>query len=242
MDVAWMYSMFLTTGGFDTDDISIDDFLVLANTTKNEDWGYIISAVKSNYNWDTWKVQDWDIVVWQTEYRRPEAASDTEWNLKINQVSICYDGDTYSDGSKIYVPARPVNPNTLPKHWDYYVKNQPKSNPIYFTADKSIFIAPAFTQVTEQGIELRGIKSIPEWTSWMTEAQTKLPYYLHTMVVYGAIKKAKEGDSRFDEAQYFAKEHETLRTQAYINISNVSTWPSFMTYPDNYETTDNIID
>lgn len=244
MDLSEAYADFIDNGGFDEDDYPIDKFIRIANRVMPNDWAYIVSAIKSNYNWDVWKVQDGDIIVWQTEYKRPEAMSDTQWNLKINQVSVCYTGDTYDDGELQYVPARMVNPNKITKHWSYYVNNQPESDPIYFTADKSVFIAPSFSEVIEQWIELRGIKSLTEWEEDMTESEMWIPFYLQDMVIQWCIAKAKEADTRFDEAEYFDNKHKELREQAWINLSTVSTWPTSMMYPEwdlNRESNNDII-
>ena len=62
---------------------------------------------------------------------------------QIKQVSISYDGLNYENiGTKIYYPARLVNPNTLENHWSWYEENQSKEFPIYYIADDSLFIAP----------------------------------------------------------------------------------------------------
>ena len=39
--------------------------------------------------------------------------------------------------------AREVNKDTLPDEWNWHVENQDKSDPIYYIADNSYWIAPA---------------------------------------------------------------------------------------------------
>ena len=127
--------------------------LPFLNAVKDDFWSTIITAIRSNYNWDIWTIDN--TVVNQSEYIIPAAATDAEGSLKISNISMCYDGNAYDDGKLKYIPATEVDPKNLPNHWNYYINNQSSSAPIYYTADKSIFIAPAFSSIVADGIELK---------------------------------------------------------------------------------------
>jgi len=62
--------------------------LPFLNAVKDDFWSYIITGVSSKYNWDRWTITA--TVVNQSEYVIPAAATDSEGNLKINTVSVCY--------------------------------------------------------------------------------------------------------------------------------------------------------
>jgi hypothetical protein len=111
----------------------------------------------------------------------------------------------------------------MPNHWSYYVNNQSEADPIYFTADRSIFIAPALSQVVEQGIELRGIKSIIKYTTGTVEANTGIPYYLHKDIILGVIPYIKKAEQLGNDAQAAQAEYERARQVAMDRISNKST-------------------
>lgn len=205
--------------------------LPFLNAVKDDFWSYIITWVSSKYNWDIWHVDE--TVLNQSEYVRPEAASDAEGNLKINNISVCYDGGTYADGKLKYEKAREVDINNLPLHWNWYVNNQPATDPIYYIADKSIFIAPAFKTNIPNGIELKGIRSIEDYTVTTTESDIKIPSYLHNDLVqwilpYILKSQRQRGAAKEEEARYEAR-----KEQAAQKIANRTTGPSYMKYPDN---------
>lgn len=102
----------------------------------------IVADVDENFFYNIWKR---DAIVNTTanqengEYPYPEADADSAGALKINRVSIKgYSTDIY------FKPCREVKPQNLPEDWGWYMVNQPKSDPIYFIADESVFIAPEF--------------------------------------------------------------------------------------------------
>lgn len=230
MDVIDIVKLARDQASVSEQDYSDDKVLMYVNLVAKEYWSYIITGIKSNYNWDTWQVRDGDIAVWQTEFETPETASDIEGNLKINSVSLCYRGVKNDDGSLLYAKAREVNPDTLTHHWNYYVNNQSESDPIYFTADKSVFIAPAFSIVIDQGVELRGIKSITNLDITDLEKDIKIPFYMHSDIVLGVIPYIKKSEQL--DYQIPQKEYEKAREIALQRLANKSTWPYQMRYPE----------
>ena len=57
-------------------------------------------------------------------------------------------------GELVYTPAIEVNPYTLPYDWQYYKQEQSQDKPIYYVADKSIFIAPMPTEARLNGLKI----------------------------------------------------------------------------------------
>jgi len=79
------------------------------------------------------------------------------------------------------------NPNTLENHWSWYEENQSKNFPIYYIADDSLFIAPIplSGEAGADYLELRGIKSIPDYTTNTTEAEMVFPLDVQQLFVQG---------------------------------------------------------
>lgn len=201
------------------------------NLVKDDFFTYLITWANWDWNWDIWTTAS---VANQSEYVLPEAASDTEWNLQINWVSISYDGETYDDGNLKYKKASLVKINNLTHHWNYYINNQPKDDPIYYIADKSIFIAPQpdSTQAGTSRIELKGIKSIVDYDASTTESNIRIPLYLHDILVQWVLPYIHKAEGRKTDAQAEKKEYEERRDLAVIKFSNRSQWPTFLNYPD----------
>jgi len=202
------------------------------NLIKDDFFAVLITSAWEKWNWDIWETSS---VVWQSEYVIPEAASDTEWNLKIDAISISYTWELEDDWSLKYKKARPVEIGNLPQNWNYYRNKQSKEDPIFYIADKSIFIAPA--PVTENWaivdwVQIKWIKSIPDYSVWWTEASIKLPSYLHSVLVTGLapyIRRSEWNESKGINAQV---EYERQRDLAVEKFKNRFTSPLFMNYPD----------
>ncbi len=203
------------------------------NLVKDDLFSYLITGAGESWNWDIWNTAT---VSWQTEYVIPLAASDTEGNMKIDTVNINYNGETYKDWSLQYIKCNEIKPSTLPKPWNYYKNNQSKESPIYYIADKSIFIAPATENSETDWIELKGIKTIPNYTITTTESNIKIPLYLHDVLVQWGLPYIHKSEGRKDEASYETKEYERRRDLAVNKFKNRSTWPHFMSFPDELET------
>ena len=223
----------------DQTDTNIVDFpdtrlLPYLNLIKADLFSYLITWAGESWNWDYWNTPT---VIWQTEYVIPLAASDTEGNMKINSVNINYDWETYADNSLQYIRAKEVNPTGLPKPWNYYENNQSKETPIFYIADKSVFYCTnLLKKLLLNGIRLRGIKTIVDYTITTTEANVKIPLYLHDTLVQGCFQYIHRAEGRKDEASFEIKEYEKRRDLAVDKFKNRSTWPHFLSYPDDLET------
>jgi hypothetical protein len=220
----------------DQADVNIIDYpytrlVKYLNLVKDDFFTYLITWANGEWNWDIWTTTS---VASQTEYPLPEAASDTEWNLQINGVSINYDWGTYDEGTFKYKKARLVKLNNLTKNWNYYINNQSKEDPIYYIADKSIFLAPQpdSSQAWASRIQLKGIKSIVDYDENTTEPNIKIPLYLHDVLVQGVLPYIHKAEGRKTDAKDERLEYEERRNLAVIKFSNRSQWPTFLNYPD----------
>ena len=221
---------------------SIEDYpdtrlLPFINVVKDDFWSYIITGMQSNYNWDRWTITK--TVINQSEYVLPDAASDSEGNMKIDTVSVCYDWATYDDWKLKYVHATEADPQNLPRHWNWYVNNQPESNPIYYTADKSVFIAPSFKSEVTDWLEIEWIKSIEDYNTTTSENNVKIPSYLHIDLVFWIIYYIHKSEWLQDEASAAQAEYRAKRAEAASKIANRTTWPTYMEYPDEMSHNDN---
>ena len=154
-------------------------------------WSAVIANQKTNSNWDIWLA---DTVSLQDEYSLPAVSSTTVGAEFIENISIAYTSDTYTDTGLIeYTPCRPAT-YAERGNWNYYLENQPITDPIYFERDGSVFIAPdpRSTEVGTNRIEIKGTRSIASgsWTTSTTETQTKLPLFVLEVLVIGCIWKA----------------------------------------------------
>jgi len=158
----------------DTSQYTDANALIDLNTLKDSFWSEVVTNIPESYNWDSWKVDNTTLI---SEYQIPEVAYDTAWAKKLKAISMNYNWDTYTNsGLPIYIPAREVNPATLEHQWNYYAENQSTSDPIYYVADNSYFIAPAFRESNlSERIKLTWIRKIPDYTLATTEAEMKIP-------------------------------------------------------------------
>lgn len=170
----------------DTSQYSDANALIDLNTLKDEFWSALITKVWEDYSWERWKV---DLTSLISEYKMPEVAYNTAWAKLLKGISINYNGNTYTDtGLLEYNKAREVNPNTLEHEWNYYIENQSESDPMYFVADNSYFIAPAFrTAWLVDRIKLTWVRKIADWTLATSESAMKIPVDQQQALVFGLM-------------------------------------------------------
>jgi len=217
-----------------TSQYSQAEYLSDLNELKNNFLNRLINAVEEDWNWDSWTA---DTVALQSEYEIPEMASWTVWAKQIKEVSINYDWETYTDTWELqYIPAKLVNPHTLTAHWSWYKENQDSNQPLYYVADKQLFVAPV-PRADEAGtwrIELRWIKNIADYTMATTEAEMILPYDVQNTLVQGLepyVMRSKWME-RWEVNWAIAEYERVLRNKIKEMTERVETaWE--MSYPDN---------
>jgi len=209
------------------------DALADLNELKNNFLSALINAVEEDWNWDKWTA---DTVALQGEYTLPLMGASTAGAKQIKQVSISYDWLTYENiGTKIYYPATLKNPNTLENHWSWYEENQSKNFPIYYIADDSLFIAPIplSGEAGADYLELRGIKSIPDYTTNTTEAEMVFPLDVQQLFVQGMepyAMRTKWMDR--NEVNAAIAEYERLQTKKIKEMTTRYETAMYMEYPE----------
>ena len=206
------------------------DFYDDLNMVKDEFWNKIV-AQKS------WRQSRWDIskanttVVGQSEYKFPTIANIPSIKT-ISSVAINYDWKTMKSGELVYTPAIEVNPYTLPYDWQYYKQEQSQDKPIYYVADKSVFIAPMPTEARLNGLKIEWVFKIPDYTTETTEAQMIIEPDFHQTLLLGVIpyalmsKRAPMDEINKAQVDYERKMIESLRI-----ITDMTEEPKEMRYP-----------
>lgn len=207
-------------------------FLLDINEAKDEFWSAIVDRLPVDYNYDIWTVDETSTI---SEYTMPEVAYNLAWMKLLKWLAISYDWETFTNTWLLqYTKARQVNPHDLPFQWNYYVENQSQSDPIYYIADNSYFIAPAFrTELLSNRIQLTGIKKIADYTINTTEAEMRIPVDFQRLLIWAVIPFAlmakRADDNTIQKAQ---NDYEAKKTQALQNLANRKEWPIFMSYPN----------
>lgn len=209
------------------------DLLEDLNELKDELWSAIAHRLQDDYNWERWYAAS---VAGQTEYTVPEAASNLSGLKTIKGVALMY-GDEFKKATL-------VNPQTLPKHWDYYVANQSADAPLYFVSDRSVFIAPAFgsENAGADRIELSGLRNIVDWTIDADEAEMRIPVDFQRVLVYGLMPRALTSKGAdLNEVLGWETHYKTEREAALKNMSNRVDTAVQMNYPDETAGGDEIV-
>ena len=154
------------------------------NMVKDVVWAKLVaSTTGKDLSWEEWTQ---DFTALQSEYPLPQVVSAENRSKKIQSLSVTYGTATYDlTGELQYVPARFVDRKSQPKDWDWYVNNQPQSDPIYCIGDKAIFVAPVPPTTIVSGLKLTGVKKIPDYDSNTTEDGMVIPDDYHYLLVDG---------------------------------------------------------
>ena len=114
-------------------------FLEDAHIITQDIWSEVCKKKLGNSNWNIWYT---DTVSLQDEYTKPLVSSTNIGAEYIENISVSYDSLIYTNtGKKQYIVCTPATDVQI-ANWEYYLENQPNTQPIYFERDKSVFIAP----------------------------------------------------------------------------------------------------
>jgi hypothetical protein len=158
--------------------------LIFLNAVYHDKMASVIQMVGEDLFFDVWLA---DAVASQAngEYILPAPDASNAGMLKLKQLFVKVNStDTY------YTKARQVDLRSLPNDWNWYLENQPMSDPVYFVADQSFFLAPNFTATTAGGggnaqLKLMGIKREIDLVDSGAEATILLPREFHTVLAIG---------------------------------------------------------
>ena len=181
--------------------------LLFFNLARHDVAAIIKKDVNEDYFYQIWKVDAEDntnATRDNGEYLVPKTtATDIGMNKLIGLAIKAYSTDTY------YTPAREVNiRELLQQHdWDWYMENQPKSDPIYYIADESIFIAPEFkpadlpaVQAGNNQIKLYGIVNLIDLAIDDTADEVLIPDEHHDVIAIGMEKYIYKARGKKKEA------------------------------------------
>jgi len=205
------------------------------NLVKDFLWNKIVwSSTGRDFSWEEWTD---DFIAGQSEYPLPQVVSNENKLKKVESLWVSYDWATYSrTGKIIYRPATLVDRASLDKDWAWYEENQPQSEPIYYVSDKSLFVAPTTSTLVTTGLQLTGVKKIPDYTSSTTEDGMVIPDDMHYLLVTGLqeqiyLKKGSRVNAQAVKADYRNDVRETLNVERDSHV-----WPKIMNFPESYPT------
>ena len=195
--------------------------------TVQDIWENAVKLKKAYRNWDIWTA---DTVSLQDEYTKPSVSSTTVGASHIETVSIAYGSTTYSEtGNKKYIPCRPALDYEI-ANWNYYLENQDINNPIYFSRDLSVFIAPdpRSDEVWTARLQITGIRSIASgsWTTSTTETEMKLPITMIDTIKLWLISRILAWHNRDENLKTIAEQKYEKSRDA--NITNMFTEEPFI--------------
>lgn len=206
-------------------------FLEDLNIITQDFWSEVVSLQKAQRNWDIWTATT---VALQDEYTKPPITSTSVGAETIENISIAYQSDTYTEtGNLQYTPAR-IATDSERANWEFCLENQSNLDPIYFERDGSIFIAPEprTSEVGTNRLQIKGIKSIASgsWTTATTETETKLPLYVLEVLTLGCIWKAhaylrRERNVILDSKAEYTKEKMDAIRKMYTEVPFNNKYP-----------------
>lgn len=107
------------------------------------------------------------------------------WTESITRVKRVF--IKYSNDDTYYTPAREVSPVMLPYGKDYYAVNQPKTDPIYYIQDNSIWVFPASTEVVIEWLFIEAIIQPPSLLSTDTADKVQVPERINELIEDGMV-------------------------------------------------------
>ena len=170
------------------------------------------------------------------EYPYPEADEDSAGMLKAKGVYVKgYSTDTN------YIKAREVKLADLPYDWDYYLEHQPKSDPIYFIGDNSLFIAPQFESDdlpdSPSGniqIKLTGIAKFTDLDVGAEDSAILIPDDSHHRIAIGMKELIFRSRNKTNEADRAFSEFEAEKAKMIDELTNRDNSRMIATLPNDY--------
>ncbi len=165
----------------------------------------IISDVNENFFFEIWMLDaedDTHPVRVNGEYLYPQVTSSTNGMSKLLKLAV----KTTSE-DEYHIPAREVDLRSLKFDWLWYLKNQPKSEPIYHISDQSFFIAPAFRPEDlpddpsdNKQLKCTGIITFADLAADALENAVLIPKDYHETIALGMEKYIYKARKKKDEA------------------------------------------
>lgn len=201
------------------------------NMVKDRIWSkYVASASGKDLSWEEWTQE---FTALESEYPLPQVIAEENRAKKIQSLWVSYGTETYTRTGKLkYRQARLIDPANMQQDWFYYEESQSQLDPLYYTSDKSIFVAPVPSTTITDGLKLTGVKKIPDYDANTTESGTVIPDDYHELLVEGLMlqflyKKGATGMATSLKNDVNNTTAEMINTLKDLNIA-----PMYMQYPD----------
>jgi len=203
------------------------NLLLFLNLARHDLAQTIIKDVNENFFFQIWTIDAQDNTNTDRangEYIYPASTSSQAGMQKLMRLLI----KGYSTDEN-YTPAREVDPTEILKYhdWAWYMENQPKSDPIYFVADESIFIAPEFKAADlpdspsgNAQIKLYGIATLADITIAAAESAILIPKDYHEVIALGMEKYIYKARGKKKEAFDSMTDYERSKQEVIDKLTN----------------------
>lgn len=234
MTVDQLITLGLDVSHLNSSQVSAAKALVYLNAVYHDCVAGITQNVGEDFFLDVWVG---DAVADQTngEYSFPAGDGSVAGLRKLKQLDVKVNSDqTY------FTKARQVDIRSLGEGWDWYLANQPSSEPIYFVADKSFFLAPNFTSDTAGAagngqLKLTGIKAVKDLAASGAETTILVPREFHANVFGpGLARWYYKHVGKDAEAETARQEYEAAKLAMYADLSDRDVSIGQTTMPDDY--------
>lgn len=129
-------------------------------------------------------------VIWQVEYNITEIVSPNYGTVDINRIKRVF--IKYSANQTYYTPCREVSPAMLDYWKDYYAVHQPKTDPIYYIQDNSVWVFPASTEVVTNWFFIEAIIQPPALLTTDTADKVQVPERINELIEDWMVSFAME--------------------------------------------------
>lgn len=160
----------------------------------------IISDVNENFFFQIWTT---DLVAGSEngEYKFPSVTANSRAMTKLIGLSV----KTASD--KKFIKATEVDITNMGADWDNILSQQAKTSPVYFIADNSVFLAPAYkaedliTPTNNKQLKLYGIAKVEDLALNAPEADILIPSDYHPLIATGMQYHIYKSRGKINEAK-----------------------------------------
>lgn len=129
-------------------------------------------------------------VIDQVEYTIEQIVSPAYWTVDINRIKRVF--IKYTADQTYYTPAREVSPAMLDYGKDYYAVHQPKTDPIYYIQDNSVWVFPTSTEVVTNGFFIEAIIQPPALLTTDTADKVQVPERINEIIEDWMVSFAME--------------------------------------------------
>lgn len=225
MNVADIQALALSNTHTKSNQVNDSDMLRWFNIIRKDLAKTIMKDVSENYFFEIWEIDAEDNTNDNRangEYLFPEASSTKVGLRKLLNLAIKgRSTDSY------HTPATEVDVSQLQKDWKYYMKNQPKEEPIYFMGDRSFFIAPEFkpedlpdSPSGNKQIKAYGVASVADLAADATEDKILIPDDYHDLIALGMEQYIFKYRGKKDEAVNSMNEFEAKKSEMVDGLTN----------------------